>query len=267
MEVVASQLTTLLAAAEEHAEEGAHHSTSFLGMMVYIVIVVAIIAILTSWMRKGLGPRTFTTRTARWAEHAYGFVENLCVGIIGPHGRKYIPIMMTFWLVIFVSNCTALFLPYAPTADMGFNLGMALVAITYVQVEGIKANGFFGHLSHFAGPKLGGPMVIISGLIFLIEMISEVMKNVSLSLRLFGNIEGGHMVVNALNNELGTMLMFPVGALLIPIKLMTCLVQAMIFVLLNCVYLSLVTHHEHEDDHGGTAHAGLHHEGEASAAH
>jgi F-type H+-transporting ATPase subunit a len=48
----------------------------------------------------------------------------------------------------------------------------------------------------------------------------------------------------------------PAGTLLVPIKLLTCVVQAMIFSLLTCVYISLVTHHEH-DDHGHEA-AGAH---------
>lgn len=254
---------SLLAAGGENSA-----APSFEGMAIYLAITLGIIFFLASQMRKGIGPRVFSTRIALWAEHAYIFVENLCVGIIGAHGRRYIPMMMTFWLIIFVANLIALFSPYSVTADLGFNLGMALVAIGYVQYEGIRANGFMGHFSHFAGPKLGGAMVIISGMIFIIEIISETMKNVSLSLRLFGNIEGGHLVTDSLNNLLvfeaiGYKWGFPLGALLIPIKLMTCLVQAMIFTLLTCVYLSLVTHHDHGDDHGHGHESG----GELASAH
>lgn len=258
----------LLAAASGEEGGGGHKLTSIEGMFVYFAITVAIILFLCVQMKKGIGPRVFTTRLARYAEHAYLFVEKLCVGIIGPHGKKYMPMMCTFWLVIFFANLIALVSPYSVTADLGFNLGLALVAIGYVQYEGIRANGFFGHISHFAGPKLTGPMVIISGMIFVIELLSETMKNVSLSLRLFGNIEGGHLVTDALNNEVGGKFLiplgnlalgFPFGTLLLPIKLMTCLVQAMIFTLLTCVYLSLVT--AHHDDHGHD------HAGEPAPAH
>ncbi|MFN8220534.1 MAG: F0F1 ATP synthase subunit A [Fimbriimonadales bacterium] len=115
--------------------------------------------------------------------------------------RKYMPIIFTFWLMIFFGNFVALFFPTAPTADLGFNLGMALlISIGYVEYEGIRANGLFGHLSHFAGPKLGAALVPISGMIFIIVgLISEMMKNVSLGLRLYGNIHGGHMAVEAMN--------------------------------------------------------------------
>jgi F-type H+-transporting ATPase subunit a len=81
------------------------------------------------------------------------------------------------------------------------------------------------------------------------------MKNVSLSLRLYGNIYGGHQAVVAMNDlgmhvfkPLGFDSGIPFGEFLLPIKLLTCLVQAMIFCLLFCVYLSLVTHHEHHEE-------------------
>jgi F-type H+-transporting ATPase subunit a len=106
------------------------------------------------------------------------------------------------------------------------------------------------------GPKLGLPLIVINILIFAIEIISELLKNVSLSLRLYGNIYGGHAAADAMN-ALGTHMIhigpietgIPFGAFLLPIKLLTCVVQALIFTLLTCVYLSLVTHHEHEE-HG-----------------
>ena len=171
----------------------------------------------------------------------------MCLGTIGPHGRKYLPFIMVLWLVIFTSNVVALFCPASPTADLSFNLAMAVMAVFYVQWEGIRAHGFLGHLRHFAGPNLGHWVLLpISLIIFAIEVISELMKNVSLSLRLFGNIHGGHEAVTAMN-ALGTKAYIPVGAFLIPLKLLTCVVQAMIFTLLTCVYLSLVTHDEGHD--------------------
>ena len=93
----------------------------------------------------------------------------------------------------------------------------------------------------------------------MIELVSEIMKNLSLSLRVFGNIDGGHQAAEAISTVVGGVFHLdwvPAGTLLVPIKLLTCLVQAMIFSLLTCVYISLVTHHEH-DDHGHEA-AGAH---------
>lgn len=256
MDVLLGTGTQLLAAAGEGG-----HGTSWWGFVAYLVGLLVALFFVLSIAKSGLKDRIFKNFLTQAAEQAYLFVEQLAVGIIGPHGRRYVPMMFVFWTVIFIGNLMALFLPTSPTADLSFNLGMALISIGYVQWEGIKANGFFGHLAHFSGPRLGGMMVIVSGMIFIIELISETMKNVSLSLRLYGNIEGGHMVTDALS-KIGAKLVewngyffgFPFGALLLPIKLMTVLIQALIFTLLTCVYISLVTHHEEHGD-GKTAHA------------
>ncbi len=267
--------TSLLAAAEGASAEGGHHGPSFLGLMIYLGLVLAILFGLMAYAKKGMGQRVFKNPITQLFEQLYLFIENLCVGTIGPHGRKYIPVIGTFWMVIFIGNLLALFMPTSPTADLSFNLSMALIAVLYVQNEGIQLHaagyrakgmnpiqawiyGFFKHMSHFAGPKLPVAMaIIITPIIFSIEIISELMKNVSLSLRLFGNIHGGHQAVEAMN-VLGEGIYVPFGVFLLPIKLLTCVVQALVFSLLTCVYLSLLTghHDDHDEGHGAeTAHA------------
>ena len=256
-----------LAEATTHAAEaggehggghGGHATLSFMGLMIYTFAIAGLIMILMAFAKKGLKDRVFKGRLLQYFEQLHGFVENLCVGIIGFHRHKYMPMIYTLWLMIFVSNLVALAFPSSPTADLSFNLGIALLAIGYVQWEGMKANGVFGHWKHFAGPKLPIALIPITLMIFVIELISEVMKNVSLSLRLFGNIDGGHQAATAMN-ELGKesnlflVKYLPFGAFLMPIKMLTCVVQALIFCLLFCVYLSLVTHHDH-DDHADHAH-------------
>ncbi len=235
------------------AEEG----FSNLGLGVYIAITLLVIIGFLSVANKGLNSRFFQKRETKILEQLYVFIEGLAVGIIGPHGRRYMPILMFFWLMIFVGNFLALILHASPTADISFNLGMALFAVGYVQYEGIRSNGFYGHFRHFGGPKLPWFMFLITLMIFMIEIISETMKNVSLSLRLYGNIHGGHEAVLKMN-ELGQGY-FPVGDLLLPIKMLTVVVQALIFCLLFAVYLSLVTHHEEDHDHE--------HEAEVAPAH
>lgn len=247
---------SILLASAEGGE--AHHGMTWEGLFVYLFLVLAVIFGTMAMSKSGLNTRIIKNPIAQLYEQLYLFIENMAVSIIGAHGRRYIPMMMTFWLIIFVSNMVSLFFPTAPTADLSFNIGMALISIGYVQWEGMKVNGVFGHFRHFAGPKLPIAMIPISGMIFVIEIISEVMKNVSLSLRLFGNIHGGHAAVTAMN-DLGAGAYIPLGFFLLPIKLLTCVVQALIFTLLSCVYISLVTHHEedhgHEHEHDN-AHAG-----------
>ena len=252
-----------------HAAEGDHkgdhkgdHGLSFTGLGVYLAIVLAILFAWTVSMRKGLNGRFFTKWTTQWTEHMYVFVENMAVGIIGARGRRYMPFLVTLWLIIFIGNIVSLFFPSSVTGDLSFNLAMALIVVGYVQWEGIKQNGLFGHIAHFAGPKLPLALaVLITPMIFIVELLSETMKNVSLSLRLYGNIDGGHKAVVAMNdlgkhiaNIGGFDVNIPIGMFLMPIKLLTCIVQAMIFTLLFCVYVSMVTHDEHHGDEHGHDH-------------
>ncbi len=250
MDVVLSNATNLVA---DSAAESSHEP-SVLGQAIYIALVFVILFALMAVAKKGFTSRVFTNRISWLFEQVYLFIQNLCIGTIGPHGKKYVPMMMTLWLVIFLSNILGLFLSETPTANLSFNFGMAVLTIVYVQFEGIKTNGFIGHISHFAGPRLPLAMIPITGMLFLIEIVSEVMKNLSLSLRLFANIHGGHEAVTAIYN-LGWMYFIPIGAFLLPIKILACVVQALIFCTLTCVYLSLVTHHEDHSDGGHLAHA------------
>lgn len=228
----------------------ANAQVSFIGWAFYLFLALAVVWAFVLSAKKGYNGRVFTSMPARLAEQLYLFLENMALGAIGPHGRKYIPMLASFWMIIFVSNVIALFAPASPTTVLGFNLGMALVSIGYVQYEGMKANGVFGHISHFAGPKLGLALLPITLMIFLIEVFSEIMKNISLSIRIFANMSGGHAAVESMN-KLGEPAFLPIGEFLLPLKVLTCLVQALIFTLLTCVYLGLVTHH----DHGDEAHA------------
>lgn len=243
-------MDSLLSAGARNFLAVAGAEPGYWGLIFYLALTLLVLFALIAYAKKGLKERVFKNPITQASEQFYLFVENMCVGTIGPHGRKYIPVIGTFWLVIFVANSIALFFPSAPTADLGFNLGMALISIAYVQYEGIKTNGLLGHLGHFSGPRLTGVLVVVSGMIFLIEIISEIMKNVSLSLRLFGNINGGHQAVEAMN-KLGEGAYIPLGGFLLLIKLLTVIVQALIFTLLTCVYLSLVTHHSE----GGGSHS------------
>jgi len=221
----------------------------------YTILVIAFVLALVFLARPGITPTGMKNRWAGYLEQLYLFLEGFAIGIIGPHGRKYMPMLTTYWLFIFIACFMGLFVDYTPTADLSMNLGLAIIAIMYVQWEGMKANGVLGHFKHFAGPKLGGALILVSGMIFIIEIISETMKMLSLSLRLYGNIHGGHEVVLNLNNLGhfaigGTEVHLPVGGLLLPIKLLTCVVQPLVFTLLLSVYLGLVTHHEEDHAHG-----------------
>ena len=86
------------------AEAEAKHEPSYLGLMTYLAIVVAVMFGLMASAKKDFSNKVFKNWLAQRYEQLYLFIENLCVGTIGAHGRKYIPIIMTFWLAIFTGN-------------------------------------------------------------------------------------------------------------------------------------------------------------------
>lgn len=187
----------------------------------------------------------------RYVEHVYTFVENMALSVIGPHGKKYVPLLATLFCFILVSNLIGVIGFPAPTASLNTNLGLSISVFLYVQYEGIRANGFLGYLKHF-----WGPVAFIGPLMFFIEVVSEFAKIISLSLRLYGNMYGEHQITHTLANmvKVGGYPM-PVHAPLVLLAIFTCLVQALVFTMLTAIYLSLMTSHEHDEGHHEVAHA------------
>jgi F-type H+-transporting ATPase subunit a len=182
----------------------------------------------------------------------------MCLNVIGPHGRKYIPFVITIYLIVLCSNLFGLIGLVAPTSSLGVTFGLAVVVVIYVQEEGIRANGPIGYIKHFFGPPLGGGiMFLVSILLFFIETISEAAKMISLSLRLQGNIHGEHQVGGTLGNlvHFGSFGL-PLQTILVPLSMFVCLVQALVFTMLTCVYLGMMT--SHEEEHGESHQAAGH---------
>jgi len=228
----------------------------------YVGAVLVIMAVLIFWARAGLKGPVFKHPITQVAEQCYLFVENMCVSVIGSHGRKYVTFVMTLWLFIVLSNLSGLILPHNPNLDWSITASLAIMVFCYVQYEGIRQNGVLGHVRHFAGPKMEGlaMMLLMTPLIFVIELLSELMKILSLSIRLYGNIFAGHKAREALSGLIPSV---PVlGGAILPLEILVAIIQAFVFTLLTCIYLSLVTHdseHDQEsgasDDHAAHAHA------------
>jgi len=199
-----------------------------------------------------------------WSAQNFGefLVEsmvNFTRGIIGPGGEKYVPLVGTLFFFILCGNLWGL-IPgfHAPTSNLSTTLALGLIVFLYVQFVGIRSNGLVGYLKHFWGPFTTprNPMFLIGFLLFPIEIISELVKPFTLAMRLFGNIFGEDTVIVVLAMLAVTMLPAPIIPLQFPILLLgllTSFVQALVFTLLTCIYLSLQSHHDSEHEgHGHT---------------
>lgn len=157
--------------------------------------------------------------------------------VIGEEGRKYVPFFSALFLFILFNNLCGMIPGVAPATEninMTFPMGVAsFVAYNYY---GLKENGI-SYLKHFLGP-----IWWLFWLMLPIELISNLLRPLTLGLRLANVITGDHTVVE-------TFLNFPphIG---IPIPfyllgILVCLIQAFVFTVLSMVYIALATAHDH----------------------
>src|SRR5262249_5023576 len=173
-------------------------------------------------------------------------LRELLSDLVGPGGMRHFPVVATFGVLILLSNLTGM-LPdmVAPTANFNVTLALAITSFVYYNLVGIRENGFWGHVKHFGGPV---PSLLIMIILFPIEIISNLARIMSLSVRLFGNIFGEEQLSGAIS----AMMQWVLPALLMPLGLLTSVLQTFIFMVLSMVYLGELSHPS-EEHHGGTS--------------
>lgn len=174
----------------------------------------------------------------------YGqFIYNQCKAVLGEKDApKYYKFVAIIFLVIFTSNVIGLvpgFLP--PTEHLSTTLALGLFSFIYYNIKGCKELGTVNYFKHFAGP-----MWQLAILIFPIEILSNMIRPVSLALRLKGNMMGDHKVLEVFS---GLVPLF-VPVVFMALGLLVCFIQAYVFTMLSMVYISLATaHHDHDEHH------------------
>ncbi len=139
-------------------------------------------------------------------------------------------------LFILINNLIGLVPGFNPPTDQ-FNVTIVLALIVFfvTHVIGISVHGF-AYIKHFIGPVWW-----LAWLLLPIELISHMVRPLSLALRLFGNMTGDHIVTGVF------FLLFP---LLLPLPFMglglfVSFVQAFVFLILTLVYFQMATSHDH----------------------
>jgi F-type H+-transporting ATPase subunit a len=171
--------------------------------------------------------------------------HSLLDDFVGPKGRRYLPLIGTMFLLIWLSNLAGL-VPglMAPTSNLNVTLGCALTVWVFYHVQGIREQGIVAYLKHFAVPP--GSPVAMAPLMLIIELISHLARVMSLTLRLFGNIFGEELVIIILAGLVPFVVPLPMMFL----GLLTGTLQALIFVILTMVYLgAAVAVEDHDEAH------------------
>lgn len=167
------------------------------------------------------------------ADATYGMM----VQVMGEKSAKrHLPLIGSLAFFIFFSNICALIPGFGvPTTSLNTNVGIAILVFVATHYYGLKEHGI-SYLKHFLGPVWW-----LAPLMLVIEVISHVVRPISLAVRLLGNMVADHKVVFSF---------FTLVPILIPVPflilgLLVSVVQTLVFCLLSMVYISMATAHDH----------------------
>jgi F-type H+-transporting ATPase subunit a len=177
-------------------------------------------------------------------------IREMLADVVGEHGLKYFPVVATFAILILVSNLMGFFpLFMSPTAATSVTFALGLSSFIYYNGIGIKENGLLGHLRHFAGP-----IWWIAPLLFLIEIIGNCIRPLSLGIRLFGNMFADEQVAENIAGLFPPYSQWLVPVPLMALSLFVAFIQTFVFTLLSMVYISEVSHPPHHGEHHTDGH-------------
>ena len=219
-------------------------------MCIIFAIVLAIVLAVSK--RLTLVPNN---KFVNMVEYGYQFVrKDMGEGIIGHGYKKHIPFLATLFFFILVSNFVGL-IPgcKTPTGSLSITWALAIISFVYFNACGIKQFGVLGYIKHIAPSGLPAVMVPI---IWVLEVVSLLLRALTLAVRLFGNMFAGHMalgVFSLLATGFFTAAIQGAGVALGGISVawvlflvaMYCLemlvafVQAYVFTVLSAVYIQL----------------------------
>jgi len=214
-------------------------------------VIACVLTVFVVYLLKGKLSSDDPSQGQLTLEAGYLTIKDMIGSIIGDHGAEHFPVVATFAVLILVSNLMGQFpLFQSPTASVNVTYALGVSSFIYYNAIGIKENGLFGHIAHFAGPRLPLLMaIIITPLIFVIELISNSIRPFTLGVRLFANMFSDEKVFQAITNLAPPFTQFGVPLLLTGLGVFVALVQTLVFTLLSMIYIGEVTHAPH-DDHG-----------------
>ncbi|MFA7262882.1 MAG: F0F1 ATP synthase subunit A [Caulobacter sp.] len=225
-------------------------TNSHLAMTIVFVVIVGFLSLVTA------SPKVVPGRLQTVGEGIFGLIDNMTESMIGHEGRKYFPFVFTLFLLILGMNMLGLMLTFTVTSQLAITVTFAVLTFGLVMIIGVVKNGL-GFLKLFW--PMGAPLVM-RPVVGFIELISFFLRPLTLSLRLFGNMMGGHVALKvfagfvavAVGGSLGALLSAPVGLLsmgmviaLTALEFLVAFLQAFVFAILACIYLNDVVNLDH----------------------
>ena len=164
-------------------------------------------------------------------------VYDLGKGILGEkHLLAHFPLLSGLFIFILFSNLSGLVPGFLPATDsINTNLAMGAIVFLAYNIAGAREHGM-GYIKQYIGP-----VAFMVPLMLIIETVGHLARPLSLSLRLYGNIFGDHLVLSVFTGL--TVLVFP--AVLLFFGLLVASLQSFVFTLLTSIYISMAVSHDH----------------------
>jgi len=196
-------------------------------------VIMALLVLVISCVVFPLAARRISKDNPGPLQHALellvGGLKDLLRDIIGHGGDRFLYIIGAFAVFIFVSNIFGLFFfLQPPTANINTTFALSITAFLYYNWLGLRAHGL-GYLKHFMGPVWW-----LAPLMFVIEMIGNFARILSLGMRLFGNIFGEHTATGIFMGLIPLVVPWPMMAL----GIFGAVLQTFVFIMLMMVYIS-----------------------------
>ena len=209
-------------------------TNSSLWMMIAVVTSVVLMTLATH--KQAIVPG----RLQVFSENMYEFVASMIRDNIGSQGRQFFPLIFTVFMVVLMGNMLGM-IPYSftYTSHIAVTMGLALAIFLLVTVLGFVRHG----LKFFTLFCPAGVPWALKPLIIPIEILSYLIRPVTLSVRLFANMMAGHLMLKvfagfsvAMGVGLGILPMF-FNVALIGFEFLIAFLQAYVFTILSCIYL------------------------------
>jgi F-type H+-transporting ATPase subunit a len=169
-------------------------------------------------------------------EDIVSFLVETLEGQMGHKGRQFLPLLGTLFVFILLGNLMGQIPGLgSPTSNINVPFACAITLWLYYHFQGVRAHGILSYIKHFA--VMPGVPIALAPMIFVIEIISHLSRVLSLTLRLFGNIFGEHLVVLIIATIVPFIAPLPIQFL----GLIVGPLQAFIFLTLGSIYLSAAT--------------------------
>ncbi len=227
-------------------------AVSFTNASLFMVLAVAAATLL---MVYGMRERSLVPgRLQSVAELSYEFVANMVRDNVGANGRQYFPFIFSIFMFVLMCNMLGM-VPYSftVTSHIIVTFVMAMVVFLGVTVIAIARNGihFFTHFLPAGVPVALAPIIVP------IEIISYLSRPISLSLRLCANMLAGHTTLKVFAgfivamvgaggySAIGGILPLAMVIALTALEFLIAFLQAYVFAILTCLYLSEAVNMEH----------------------